>query len=157
MAKSAENARSTVQKYYPNLLELLPISKLVERFYSRELLSFDQKRELDSKTSPKEKTQHFLDTILIPGLNVDYNGHFDEMIIMMKNSDDVLAKRLSEKLIADVSAKDLAVSTKDTSRALLPTDAGNYRGLNNMRLCCLVYCCMCIANWALTGGLWKFL
>ena len=104
MAKSPEEARRTVQKCYLNLLELLPIDRLVERLYSRRLLSFDRKSKLDSLTSLREKIRHFLDTILIPGLNVDYTGHFDEMVGMMKESDDVLVKCLVEKLIPDVSA-----------------------------------------------------
>ena len=123
MTKSAEEAISAVQTYYPNLLELLPIGKLVERFYSRKLLSFDQKSELDSRTLRKEKTGYFLDAIPIPGLNIDYTEHFDEMITMMKESDDVLAKRLVEKLIPDASAPSLI----DDSRATLPTDAGTGR------------------------------
>ena len=104
MATSAEEAKRAVQKCYPNLLELLPISKLVDRLYSRELLSFDRKSRLDSLTSLEEKIKHFLNVILIPGLNVDYTGHFDEMVDMMKESDDVLFKCLVKKLIPDVSA-----------------------------------------------------
>ena len=118
MAKSAEEAKSAVQTCYPNLLELLPINKLVERFFSRKLLPFDRKSELDNVTSLKEKARHFLDAILIPGLNAGYTGHFDEMVVMMKESDDILVKFLVEKLIPSVSP------TTDTSRATLPTDAG---------------------------------
>ena len=120
MAKSAEEAKSAVQTCYPNLLELLPINKLVERFYSRKLLPFDRKSELDNVTSLKEKTRHFLDAILIPGLNAGYTGHFDEMVVMMKESDDILVKFLVEKLIPGVSI----APTTDTSPATIPTDAG---------------------------------
>ena len=57
MEMSAEDAvRSAVKKYYHNLLELLPISKLAEHLFSRKLLSFDWKSELDKLSSPKEKT-----------------------------------------------------------------------------------------------------
>ena len=104
MANSAEEAKSAVHEFYSNLLELLPIDKLVDRFISRKLLSFDRKSKLDSSASPEEKTRHFLDSILIPGLNVGFTGHFDEMVAMMKESDDVLVKHLAEKLIPRVSA-----------------------------------------------------
>ena len=103
MARSAEEAKRAVKRCYLNLLELLPINRLVERLYSRALLSIDRKSEIDGLPSPKEKTRHFLDAILIPGLNVDYTGHFDEMVSMMKESDDVLVKCLVEKLIPDIS------------------------------------------------------
>ena len=56
MEMSAEDVRSAVKKYYHNLLELLPISKLAEHLFSRKLLSFDWKSELDKLSSPKEKT-----------------------------------------------------------------------------------------------------
>ena len=104
MANSAEEAKKAVLKCYPNLLELLPINKLVECLFSRELLSFDRKSELDSIAPPKEKIKHFLDAILIPGLNAGYTRHFDQMVIMMKESDDDLIRFLVEKLIPDVSA-----------------------------------------------------
>ena len=98
MAKSAEEAKKTVQKFYPTLLKLLPISELVERFYSLQLLSDHRKSKLDSLTSLKEKIAYFLDDVLIPGLSINYTGHFDEMITVMKESDDVLARFLVEKL-----------------------------------------------------------
>ena len=112
---SAEDAKRAVKRCYPNLLELLPINKLVERLYSRELLSFDQKSRFDSLTSPEEKIRHFLDAILIPGLNIDYTGHFDEMIIMMRESDEVLIKCLVKKLIPDVA--DAPATLTDASRS----------------------------------------
>ena len=102
MAISAEEAKRAVKRCYLNLLELLPINRLVERLYSRALLSTDRMSEVDALRSPKEKIRHFLDAILIPGLNVDYTGHFDEMVSMMKESDDILIKCLVEKLILDV-------------------------------------------------------
>ena len=117
MANLAEEAKSAVHEFYSNLLELLPIDKLVDRFISRKLLSFDRKSMLDSSATTKEKTRHFLDDILIPGLNIGFTEHFKEMVAMMKKSDDVLIKYLAEKLIPRVSA----TLTTDTSRV---TNAG---------------------------------
>ena len=104
MTASVEEFKKAVKKCYPNLLELLPISKLIERFLSHELLSFDRKSELDKLNSPKDKIRYFLDEILIPGLNINYTGHFDEMVNMMKGSDDVLVKLLVKKLIPNASS-----------------------------------------------------
>ena len=103
MAKSAQEAMMAVEEYYALLVKVLPITKLLEDFHTRELLSFDQKSELDSLISPKEKTEYFLDCMLLPGLSIDYTGHFDGMVIMMKESDDVLVKDLVEKLMLHVS------------------------------------------------------
>ena len=104
MAVSAEEAKKAVKKCYPNLLELLPINELVERLFSREMLSLDRKSRLDSLASPREKIQHFLDHTLIPGLHVGYTVHFDEMISMMKEGEDDVCKSLVEKLIPNVAA-----------------------------------------------------
>ena len=103
VGKSAQEAIMAVEKYYALLVKLLPITELLEGFRTRELLSFDQKSELDNLISPKEKTEYFLDFILLPGLSIDFTGHFDEMVIMMKESDDVLVKDLVEKLMLHVS------------------------------------------------------
>ena len=100
MEKSAEEANKAIQKYYSNLLkelpEVLPINELVERFFSGHLLSYDQKSKLDSLHSRKKKIAYFLDEILMPGLSMNYTKYFNEMITMMKESDDALARHLVE-------------------------------------------------------------
>ena len=120
MAISAEDALRAIRRCYPSLLKLLPISGLVVRFYSLNLLCDNQKSELDSFTKPKDKIQHFLDEILIPGLDIGYTKHFNEMVIMMRDSRNVLSKRLVEKLMEDVSTGD----STDTSPLTSPTRTG---------------------------------
>ena len=113
MAISAVEAKRVVKKYYSNLMKILPIDKLVHRLYTSKscgLLTPWQKSKLDSLTSPEEKVRYFSDKILFPGLDVDFTGHFDEMLTMMKESDDVLVRHLAGKL--DVS---VAPSTADAS------------------------------------------
>ena len=124
MAKSAEEAKKTIQKFYPTLLKLLPISELVERFYSLQLLSDHRKSKLDSLTSLKEKIAYFLDDVLIPGLSINYTGHFDEMITIMKESDDVLARFLVEKLAPTAVG---ALLTPSCVTPVTSIDTGNYR------------------------------
>ena len=124
MAMSAEEAQKAVKKCYPNLLKLLPINELVVRFYSLNLLSYNRKSKLDSFIALEDKIKYFLDDILIPGLNICYTGHFNEMVIMMKESDDVLIKRLVEKLMADVSTDVSTEASTDTSPLTSPTGTG---------------------------------
>ena len=116
MAKSAEEAKKTVQKFYPNLLEVLPISELMERFYSLHLLSHHQKSKLDSLHSRKEKVAYFLDEMLMPGLSMNYTVHFDGMITMMKASDDTLARHLVELIV-----EELMPTTRATTTIVSPT------------------------------------
>ena len=123
MAKSAEEAKKAILNSYPSLLKLLPISELVERFYSLQLLSDHRKRKLESLPSPKEKIAYFLDDVLIPGLSINYTGHFDEMVTMMKESDDILARLLVEQLSPALTVE--ASASTFSSTTTITTDTGN--------------------------------
>ena len=126
MAKSAEEAKKAILKFYPSLLKLLPISELVERFYSLQLLSDHRKCKLESLPSSKEKIACFLDDVLIPGLSINYTGHFDEMVTMMKESDDILARTLVEKLSPALTVEASASTLRKTSSTTtITTDTGN--------------------------------
>ena len=116
MEKSAEEANKAIQKFYPNLLKVLPITELVERFYSVHLLSHHQKSKLDGLPSRKDKVAYFLDEMLMPGLSMNYTKHFDEMITMMKESDDILARHLVE-LMVEVLMPATVISPSPTSPA----------------------------------------
>ena len=130
MAKSAEEAKKAVQKFYPSLLKLLPISELVERFYSLQLLSDHRKCKLESLPSPKEKIVYFLDDVLIPGLSINYTGHYDEMVTIMKESDDILARLLVEKLSPALTVETSASTL--SSNSTITTDTGSDTGNEQM-------------------------
>ena len=115
MAKSAEEARKVIQKLYPTLLRLLPIREVVKHFYSLQLLSYDRKSQLDSLTSVEEKIAYFLDKMLIPGLSINYTRHFDEMIAMMKKSDDDLTRFLGDRIIEELTLIDTPVTASSSS------------------------------------------
>ena len=119
MAKSAKEAQRAVRICYLNLVKLLPIDELVDHLYCRELLSNSRKSKLDSLTAQEKKIRYFLDEILIPGLSIDYTGHFDEMVVMMQDSDDVLTRCLVEKLISPDGASDNPSETD-----ILPVNTG---------------------------------
>ena len=64
------------------------INNLVTTLYSRELLSGDHKGRIDSLLTTKEKTEYFLDKVIKPGLEIKYTKQFDEMLRVIKTSDD---------------------------------------------------------------------
>ena len=64
------------------------INNLVTTLYSRELLSGDHKGCIDSLLTTKEKTEYFLDKVIKPALEIKYTKQFDEMLRVMKTSDD---------------------------------------------------------------------
>lgn len=127
-AKEANKARiKAIQKFYPNLLEVLPITELVERFYSVDLLSHHQKSKLDGLPSHKDKVAYFLDKMLMPGLSINCTEHFDEMITMMKESDDILARHLVELIVKELMPTTVASPTSPTTS--LTTDTGIVSGI----------------------------
>ena len=126
MAKSAEAAKKAVQKFYPNLLEVLPITELVVRFYSVHLLSVDRKASLDSLSSRKDKVAYFLDEMLMPGLSMNCTKHFDGMITMMKESDDILARHLVELMVEDLMPTTVISPSPTSPTTSVTTDTGSY-------------------------------
>ena len=124
MAKSAEEAKKAVQKFYPNLLEVLPITELAERFYSHHLLSYHQKSKLNSLQSRREKISYFLDEMLMPGLSMNYTVHFDGMITMMKESDDTLARHLVELIVKELMPTTVVSSSPTSPTTSVTNDTG---------------------------------
>ena len=84
------NAIDVFKKFYSELTKVLPmiINNLVTKLYSSELLSGDHKGYINSLLTTKEKTEYFLDKVIKPGLEIKYTKQFDEMLRVMKTSDD---------------------------------------------------------------------
>ena len=96
--KMATSSKGAFKEFYPKLLEIIPISHLITQFYSRTLLSHDHKGELDAMATDKEKAKYFLDKVIKPGLQIDYTEQFDEMLLIMQNSDDPPVKYLADEV-----------------------------------------------------------
>ena len=64
------------------------ITTLVAKFYSDGYLSGDHKSRIDSLPTDEEKTGYFLDRVIKPGLETKFTEQFDEMLRVMKTSDD---------------------------------------------------------------------
>ena len=117
MAKSTEDA---VKKFYPKLLEILPVDRLITQFYSKQLLSSDHKRKLDALSTHRERTKYFLDEVVEPSVKIDFTDHFDEMLIIMENSDDpavkFLAKNIREFLVITPPSEAKIFRDQESSR-----------------------------------------
>ena len=94
------NAIDVFKKFYSELTKVLPmiINNLVTTLYSKELLSGDHKGSIDSLPTAKEKTEYFLDKVIKPGLEIEYTKQFDEMLRMMRTSDDSAVNYLADKI-----------------------------------------------------------
>ena len=94
------NAIDVFKKFYSDFNKLLPmiINKLVARFYSDGYLSGDHKSRIDSLPTDEQKTGYFLDKVIKPGLETNFTEQFDEMLTVMKTSDDCAIGNLVEEV-----------------------------------------------------------
>ena len=75
------------------------INNLVTTLYSKELLSGDHKSRIESLLTDKEKTEYFLpDRVIKPGLEIKYTKQFDEMLRVMRTSDDSAVNYLVDEM-----------------------------------------------------------
>ena len=102
------------KKFYSELTKVLPmiINVLITTFYSRELLSGDRKDRIDSLSTEREKTKYFLDKVVKPSLEIKYTEQFDEMLRVMKNSDDPAVKYLIDEMQKFISTSNSSVGQK---------------------------------------------
>ena len=92
----------TFKKFYSSLQEILPVDVLTAQFFAKGLLSNAHKDKLDGLSAArvinKEKTKYFLDEIIAPGLKIGYMQQFDEMLVIMTNSDEPPVKFLASEI-----------------------------------------------------------
>ena len=91
------------------------INNLVTTLYSSQLLSGDHKGCIDSLPTTKEKTEYFLDKVIKPGLEIEYTEQFDEMLRVMRNSDDSAVNYLVDKIQKFASATTSSVDQKQAA------------------------------------------
>ena len=90
------------KKFYPSIQEILPVDVLTTQFFAKGLLSNAHKEKLDglsaTRATNKDKAKFFLDEVIAPGLRIGYTQQFDEMLIIMMNSDEPPVKFLASEI-----------------------------------------------------------
>ena len=116
------DAIDVFKKFYSELTKVLPmiINNLVTTLYSDKLLSGDHKDRIESLLTDREKTEYFLDRVIKPGLEIEYTKQFDEMLRVMKTSDDSAVNYLVNKIQKFTSTTMLSADQNQT------TSKGNY-------------------------------
>ena len=82
------------------------INNLVTTLYSKKLLSGDHKDRIESLLTDREKAEYFLDRVIKPGLEIKFTEQFDEMLRVMRTSDDCTIAYLvdeMQKFISDLT------------------------------------------------------
>ena len=58
----------------------------------------DNKDHIDALPTDREKTKYFQDQVIKPGLEIKYTEQFDEMLRVMRNSDNPAVKYLVDEM-----------------------------------------------------------
>ena len=92
------------------------INNLVTTLYSSELLSGDHKSRIDSLPSDDVKTEYFLNKVIRPGLEIKYTKLYDEMLGVMRTSDDPTVNYLVDEMQKFTWSSDLVDQKQSATR-----------------------------------------
>ena len=81
-------ARERIRNHYTRLTNLR-ISSILTLLYSNGTITLDEKKEIDSKNSDKDKMTNFLDNILIPSLNNSFAQKYIGFLKALEEADDL--------------------------------------------------------------------
>ena len=123
------NALNVFKKFYSELTTVVPmiINDLVTKLYSDKLLSGNQKSNIDSLATGKEKTVYFLDEVIKPSLEIDCTKLFDEILKIMESSDDAAVHYLADKMHKFSQSTSSSVPSVDHTQTT--QNKGNHCGI----------------------------
>ena len=123
------DAVEVFKKFYSKLIKVVPmiINDVVIKLYSDQLLSGNHKDCIDSLATGKEKTEYLLDKVIKPGIEIDYTKLFDEMLRVMKSSDDPTVNYLVNEIYK--FSKSTASSMSSVNQTQITRSKGNYCGI----------------------------
>ena len=96
--KSCSKTIKNIQNKYSRLSTSFPVDGLLPRLYSKEVIDKEQKEAIQGKSLRKEKVSYLFDEVIVPELEAGISTKYDNLIEVMKTSDDTLDKRLVELL-----------------------------------------------------------
>ena len=106
MAK--KSALELFEHYYQALIYSLPIKddSFLENLFKHDLLPGNNRQTLEALSTHKQRTSHFLDNIIKPGLLVGNDTYFDKLLTVMSSSDYDNAKDLAEQIKTEYDSKE---------------------------------------------------
>lgn len=63
------------------------------------MIHTEQKDKIKKELMRKDKVGYFLDTVILPELQIGYSVKYDKLITVMKFSDDTTAQYLADELM----------------------------------------------------------
>ena len=89
-------ARATIQQQYDKLIRL-PVDTLLPALYANEVVTFDQKEEIEELPQKKKRMESVLN-LIIRSLDIEIGGLYNGLLKVLKESEDVAARELARKL-----------------------------------------------------------
>ena len=89
-------ALATIQEQYDKLIHL-PIDSLLPSLYAYNIITFDQKEEIEELPQKKRRMKYVLN-LIIHSLDAEISGLYNEFLKVIKKSGDLVAKELLKKL-----------------------------------------------------------
>ena len=94
--KDCSTARATIQEQYDKLI-CLPIDILLPSLFANNVVTFDQKEEID-ELPHKKKRMEFVLNLIIRSLEMGVDGLYNGFLKVLKTSEDLLTRELAKKL-----------------------------------------------------------
>ena len=89
-------ARATIQEQYDKLIRL-PVDILLPSLYAYNVVTFDQKEEIE-ELPQKKKRMDFILSLIIQSLDNGIANLYNGFLEVLKESDDVLTRELAKML-----------------------------------------------------------
>ena len=138
------------KRFYPALLEILPVDDLLTQFYSKNLLSGAHKDKLDglstAKATNKDRAKYFLDNVIQPGLKIGFMKLFDEMVMIMAKNDDPCVNFLASEITKTRESSDITSHSTTTAANGGKSRDSHPQGKYNCT-CVVFLCCKVMRRW----------
>ena len=95
MACTAASKR--IRNHYTRLTNLR-ISSILTLLYSNGTITLDEKKDINSINSDKDKMTNFLDNILIPSLNNSYSQKYIGFLKALEEADDLAMNSMATEI-----------------------------------------------------------
>ena len=89
-------ARATIQEQYDQLIRL-PVNSLLPSLYARNVVTFDQKEEIE-ELPHKKKRMEFVLNLIIRSLDMGISSLYNGFLKVLKKRQDFLTRKLAKKL-----------------------------------------------------------
>lgn len=108
----ADQYKNTYHKFYPKLLESLPMTDSCFRaaLVQKRMFPGDLLDQVAAKDTRAEKNEHFLHAEIFSALNIGNIDPFTSLLEVMESFDDQTLKKLAEAMKSDIISRSITLN-----------------------------------------------